>query len=77
LLRSCEGSAACGYSTGRWADIGKFKVPSLRGLAMRPPYFHNGMAESLGDVLRFYRQRFNVRLSDGEERDPVAFLSSL
>ncbi|HLG71238.1 MAG TPA: hypothetical protein VK009_12500 [Chloroflexota bacterium] len=30
--------------TGRWDDIGKFKVPGLRGLAARPPYFHNGSA---------------------------------
>ena len=30
--------------TGKWKDIGKFKGPVLRGLAARPPYFHNGMA---------------------------------
>ena len=34
--------------TGHWADIGKFKGPILRGLAARPPYFHNGFAADLG-----------------------------
>jgi len=28
-------------SSGKWADIGKFKVPTLRLLAARAPYFHN------------------------------------
>src|SRR5262249_38428518 len=32
--------------TGKWADIGKFKGPILRGLAARAPYFHNGSAAS-------------------------------
>jgi cytochrome c peroxidase len=30
--------------TGKWADIGKFRGPILRGLAARAPYFHNGSA---------------------------------
>ena len=34
--------------TGKWADIGKFKVPVLRGLSSRAPYFHNGSAASTG-----------------------------
>lgn len=64
-------------STGKWADIGRFKVPALRGLAARPPYFHNGLTDDLGDVVRFYRRRFDVRLSDRDEDDLVAFLSVL
>ncbi|MGH9567661.1 MAG: hypothetical protein ACRD4I_16930, partial [Candidatus Angelobacter sp.] len=35
--------------TGKWADIGKFKGPILRGLAGRAPYFHNGSAATLLD----------------------------
>ena len=34
-------------TTGACADIGKTKVPNLRDLAARPPYFHNGSAASL------------------------------
>ena len=28
--------------TGKCADIGKVKVPGMRGLAARAPYSHNG-----------------------------------
>ena len=63
--------------SGKWADIGKFKGPVLRGLAARPPYFHNGMAASLGDVVDFYNTRFNVGFSSQEKRDLVAFLNAL
>ncbi|MEP6939275.1 MAG: hypothetical protein ABI846_05885 [Rudaea sp.] len=63
--------------TGKWADIGKFKGPILRALAARPPYFHNGMAASLGDVVDFYDTRFNVGFSAREKSDLVAFLSAL
>jgi hypothetical protein len=37
-------------TSGEWADIGKFKVPTLRLLAARAPYFHNGSAPTLGAV---------------------------
>ncbi|MEO8802243.1 MAG: hypothetical protein ABI304_14320 [Rudaea sp.] len=63
--------------SGKWADIGKFKGPVLRALAARPPYFHNGMAATLGDVVDFYDTRFNVGFSAQEKRDLVAFLSAL
>jgi cytochrome c peroxidase len=33
--------------TGKFADVGKFKGPILRGLAARAPYFHNGSAQTL------------------------------
>jgi hypothetical protein len=63
--------------SGKWADIGKFKGPVLRALAARPPYFHNGTAASLADVVNFYDTRFNVGLSAQEKRDLVAFLNAL
>ncbi len=63
--------------SGRWADIGKFKVPGLRGLAARPPYFHNGSAASLAEVVQFYNDRFQMSLTPQESSDLVAFLSSL
>jgi cytochrome c peroxidase len=31
-----------GLISGKCADLGKFKVPRLNGLAARAPYFHNG-----------------------------------
>ena len=63
--------------TGKCADISKFKVPSMRGLAARAPYFHNGSAETLLDVVNFYDQRFNMLLTDQEKADLVAFMSTL
>lgn len=63
--------------TGRWNDIGRFKGPVLRGLAARAPYFHNGSAATLRDVVAFYMQRFNISLTDQEVSDLVAFLLSL
>ena len=63
--------------TGKWADIGKFKGPVLRGLAARPPYFHNGSAMTLDDVVDFYDTRFAMGLDAQEKQDLVAFLKAL
>jgi len=63
--------------TGKWADIGKLKGPILRGLASRAPYFHNGSASSLTDVLVFYDVRFNIGFTVQEKADLIAFLNSL
>jgi cytochrome c peroxidase len=63
--------------TGLWKDIGKVKGPVLRGLAARAPYFHNGSAGTLEDVLDFYNTRCNIGLTAQEKSDLVAFLESL
>lgn len=63
--------------TGLWADIGKVKGPILRGLAARAPYFHNGSANGLSDVVSFYQKRFNVAFTSQEKDDLIAFLNSL
>jgi cytochrome c peroxidase len=63
--------------TGNWADIGKFKGPILRALAARAPYFHNGSADTLADVVDFYDTRFNIGLTAGEKSDLIAFLRAL
>jgi len=63
--------------TGRWDDIGKFKGPVLRGLAGRAPYFHNGSAATLADVVDFYNRRFDMHLTPQERSDLVAFLRAL
>ena len=63
--------------TGLWSDIGKVKGPVLRGLASRAPYFHNGSAKSLADVITFYNTRFNIGLTAQEQKDLIAFLNAL
>lgn len=63
--------------TGKWADIGKFKGPILRGLATRAPYFHNGSAATLHDAVNFYNNRFTIGLTESETQDLVAFLKTI
>jgi hypothetical protein len=63
--------------TGRWREIGRFKGPTLRALAGRAPYFHNGSAASLDDVVRFYDERFGIGFTEQEREDLVAFLKAL
>ena len=63
--------------TGNCTDIGKTKVPILRGLAARAPYFHNGSATTLMDAVNFYDTRFNIGFTDQEKEDLVNFLKTL
>lgn len=63
--------------TGKCADVGKTKGPILRGLSARAPYFHNGSASTLKDVVIFYDMRFNMGLTLQQQADLVAFLKSL
>ena len=63
--------------TGKFADIGRFKGPILRGLAARAPYFHNGFAADLGAAIDFYDTRFAIGFTHQERADLVAFLESL
>ena len=66
-----------GLADGLCNDLGKFKVPVLRGLAARAPYFHGGNAATLADVVNFYNTRFNIGLSAQDKTDLVNFLNTL
>jgi hypothetical protein len=61
--------------TGKFADLSKFKGPSLRGLSARAPYFHNGSADTLDEVVTFYDTRFHIGFTAQEAADLKAFLS--
>jgi cytochrome c peroxidase len=63
--------------TGRWNDVGRFKAPLLRSLASRAPYFHNGIAATLDDVVDFYEQSLGFIFTEQEQADLVAFLKAL
>lgn len=78
-------------------ENGKFKVPTLRNVAITAPYFHNGFATTLEEAVQFYNKRNidpkfstpevlqnrnmdelgNLKLSDQEVTDLVAFLKTL
>ncbi len=63
--------------TGKCADLNRTKGPILRGLAARAPYFHNGAARSLRQLVNFYNERFDMHLSNRQKAQLVAFLNSL
>lgn len=64
--------------TRKEADLYVFKVPSLRNVAMTPPYFHDGSVGSLPEAVRVMaRVQLGRKLSNDEISRIVAFLSSL
>jgi cytochrome c peroxidase len=69
--------AGRGQVTGFWSDLGSFKTPTLRALAARAPYFHNGIAATLADVVRHYEIHRGFVFTDEERADLVAFLNAL
>jgi cytochrome c peroxidase len=69
--------AGRGNVTGLWNDLGRFKTPTIRGLAARAPYFHNGIAPTLEAVVRHYETHLGFIFTDAERADLVAFLNAL
>ena len=73
-------------------DIGRFKVPGLRNVAVTAPYMHNGMFATLEEVLHYYNEpkgffphqenldsifKKGLRLNAREQADIIAFLKTL
>jgi len=63
--------------SGKCEDVGAIVIQQFRGLAARAPYFSNGSAGSLREVVDFYDRRFNIRYTEQEKTDLVNFLSVL
>jgi cytochrome c peroxidase len=63
--------------TGKCSDVGSIVMQQFRGLSARAPYFSNGSAKSLADVVDYYDQRFDIGLSKTEKQDLVNFLRAL
>ena len=63
--------------TGRCNDIGTIVMQQFRGLAARAPYFVNGSARDLRELVDFYDRRFNIQYSEEEKQDLINFLSVL
>lgn len=73
-------------ATGLESDRGKFKVPSLRNIAITGPYMHDGRYETLEEVIKFYAGKKeahgaelvrNYRMSEKEQKQLVQFLHTL
>lgn len=56
---------------------GGIKIPGLRGVAATAPYFHDGSAATLRDVMDVYSGRIVPVLSDDEKNALVEYLKSL
>jgi len=74
--------------TGVLADIGKFKTPTLRNIALTAPYMHDGSIKTLEEVVEYYDQGgeqnrfldpaiFPLKLTEQEKKDLVIFMRSL
>ncbi len=74
--------------TGAITDIGRFKTPTLRNIALTAPYMHDGSQKTLKEVVEYYDKGgeknpfldpaiFPLELSDQEKKDLVEFLKSL
>jgi hypothetical protein len=74
-------------TTGRWEDLGRFKVPQLRNLASLAPYFHDNSAATIEDVVDYFSSDFYNNSRDGklypihlnaqQRADLIAFLQIL
>jgi cytochrome c peroxidase len=65
-----------------------FKTPTLRNIALRAPYMHDGSAKTLHEVVDYYDHDFveraslspeihRLNLSESEKSDLIAFLHTL
>ncbi len=82
-------SLSSSWASDPLAVAGSFKVPTLRNVALTGPYFHNGSAATLEQVVAFYDRGGNFNnlekhpdiqplgLSTSEETALVAFLKTL
>ena len=56
---------------------GQYRTTPLRGLWQHPPYFHDGSAPTLVDVVDHYNRHFKLKLTRQQKTDLVEFLKSL
>ena len=63
--------------SGKCADVGSIVMQQFRGLAARAPYFSNGSARNLREVVEFYDRRFEIGYTEQEKQDLVNFLTVL
>ena len=54
-----------------------YRTTPLRGLWQHPPYFHDGSARTLADVVGHYNRVRNLRLTDEQQRELVEYLKTL
>lgn len=63
--------------SGKCVDVGSIVMQQMRGLSARAPYFSNGSAKTLRELVDYYDRRFDMKLSDTEKDDLINFLGAL
>ncbi len=64
--------------TGKEADKGVFRVPSLRNVAVTAPYFHDGRVSTLAEAVSIMaRSQLGRTLTPNDTESLVAFLNTL
>ncbi len=63
--------------SGKCNDVGTIVMQQFRGLAARAPYFSNGSAATIRELIDFYDRRYNIQYSEQEKTDLEHFLGSL
>jgi hypothetical protein len=72
-------AAETGMSTdeARRSATGMYRTTPLRGAWQHPPYFHDGSAATMLDVIVHYDQTLNLSLSETERSDLAQYVLSL
>jgi mono/diheme cytochrome c family protein len=55
----------------------EYRTTPLRGLRHHPPYFHDGSAKSLKDVVAHYARARNLQLTESQRKDLAKYLATL
>jgi hypothetical protein len=63
--------------SGKCNDVGAIVMQQFRGLAARAPYFSNGSAANIRELIDYYDRRYNIQYSEQEKEDLEHFLESL
>jgi cytochrome c peroxidase len=63
--------------SGRCVDVGSIVMQQFRALSARAPYFSNGSAKNLRELVDYYDRRFDMKLTEGEKQDLINFLGVL
>lgn len=63
--------------SGKCEDVGAIVIQQFRALAARAPYFSNGSAATIREIVDFYDRRFNIKYTEQEKTDLINFLSVL
>jgi cytochrome c peroxidase len=59
------------------APLGPIKTFTLRGIKESPPFLHDGRCLTLEDTVEFFNLVLELKLSDGEKHDLVAYMRQL